>query len=365
MNNFFSQKKKIIILAVFLLTLLSSFFLFGYKGGDFYKEYFSNKNNQTVVEKTDYFLSPYDDIDWSKINYYSGNFHTHTSLSDGSSFPNEVVKQYYESSFNILAITDHDNLSNYKTSWPWSKISVNSLMEEKMLAVEASEISDVDNVGSFFNSYSGPAKSVEEALTKISSNNGLAIMFHPGRYTESIDFYLNLYKSFPNLVGIEVFNRNNRYPEDIKLWDLLSDKLISERFVWGFANDDMHEILSDFGFNRNIFPLEELTLEKLQIAMKNGAFFFFRPTTIGGSPSFYIKSIETSTGKITVDVSGDYQKIEWFSYDPQTEKTEVVGSGKEIIINNLPKQLNFVRFVITNNSGQLYSQPFKIIRVAN
>lgn len=368
MNNIFSRNKKITISIIFLLISLSlifSLFLFGAENNCLNKKCFLNESRQLNTKVSEHFVSPYAEVDWNKINYYSGNFHTHTTVSDGSLTPDEVVKYYSKYSFDILAITDHDDLNDYKTSWPWSEIGVNLPRGNKVLAVEGSEITDVDNIGSFFSDYGGPAQSVDGALGKIGLKKGLAIMFHPGRYDESLEFYLNLYKKYPHLIGLEVFNKNNLYPHDLDLWDSLLDEIIPERFVWGFANDDMHNVNKDFGFNRNIFPLNDLTSENLRLAIEKGSFFFFRPTAIGGSPTIYLKSIEATDDSIKLEFTGDYQKIEWFSYNPQTKETEVVGVDKDIKINDIPEYSKFVRFVVTNDSGQLYSQPFKVLRADN
>jgi hypothetical protein len=42
--------------------------------------------------------------------YWKGNLHTHTSFSDGSLLPGEIVKVYADLGYDFLAITDHDYL---------------------------------------------------------------------------------------------------------------------------------------------------------------------------------------------------------------------------------------------------------------
>ncbi len=42
------------------------------------------------------------------------DLHTHTSYSDGKLHPEELVKLYAEQGFDILAITDHDNIDAFK-----------------------------------------------------------------------------------------------------------------------------------------------------------------------------------------------------------------------------------------------------------
>ena len=66
-----------------------------------------------------------------------------------------------------------------------------------MLAVEGNEISAIDNIGSLFNDYGG-AKAGEEAkaLQEIANRNGLAIIYHPGRYNRTDEWYKNLFENY-------------------------------------------------------------------------------------------------------------------------------------------------------------------------
>ncbi len=42
------------------------------------------------------------------------DLHTHTSYSDGKLHPEELIKLYAESGFEIMAITDHDNIDSFE-----------------------------------------------------------------------------------------------------------------------------------------------------------------------------------------------------------------------------------------------------------
>lgn len=51
--------------------------------------------------------STYEKIDFDTINYYKGDLHSHTTLSDGNNPLPDMVRRHYELGFDILAITDH------------------------------------------------------------------------------------------------------------------------------------------------------------------------------------------------------------------------------------------------------------------
>lgn len=51
--------------------------------------------------------STYENVDFGEVNYYKGDLHSHTTLSDGNNPLPDMVERHYELGFDILAITDH------------------------------------------------------------------------------------------------------------------------------------------------------------------------------------------------------------------------------------------------------------------
>lgn len=49
---------------------------------------------------------------------FRADLHCHTTCSDGSASPEELIKQAIEKQLNGLSITDHDTIDAYKTAWP-------------------------------------------------------------------------------------------------------------------------------------------------------------------------------------------------------------------------------------------------------
>ena len=62
--------------------------------------------------------NPYEGVCWEEDIHFKAQFHTHTTASDGSWNPHQVVDMYYADGFRILAITDHDTHTG-GTTWPW------------------------------------------------------------------------------------------------------------------------------------------------------------------------------------------------------------------------------------------------------
>ncbi len=55
--------------------------------------------------------NPYDGINFSTINQYKADLHSHTTFSDGHEPLPKMVEKHYELGFDILAISDHSTVS--------------------------------------------------------------------------------------------------------------------------------------------------------------------------------------------------------------------------------------------------------------
>jgi hypothetical protein len=182
-------------------------------------------------------LNPYAAVDWSTWRQYRANFHTHTTRSDGQQEPHEVIDEYHDAGYSILAITDHNRIT-----WPWTDYGRDPAALD-MLAVRGDEYSSTNHVNAFHDFTTGRA-GLEDGLPHIEANGGLAQINHPGRYSSPSDWdwYTYLYRTYPSCVGMEVINQSDRYSSDRRLWDNINESLFdSDRMlVWGYANDDKH-----------------------------------------------------------------------------------------------------------------------------
>lgn len=69
---------------------------------------------------TELVLNPYETIDFDTTGRALTNLHTHTVYSDGDGLPHDVVDLYHDLDYDILAITDHDEVT-----YPWAFSEVN------------------------------------------------------------------------------------------------------------------------------------------------------------------------------------------------------------------------------------------------
>jgi hypothetical protein len=323
---------------------------------------------------TTLYYNPYANINWMGINQYKANLHTHTTHSDGSHDPHEVIDFYYNANYKILALSDH-NLITY----PWTKLdSINPAYENRdpvlldMLDIQGNELSASHHTGSLINSISGNGANLDSSLHVMDSINSLGIFYHPGRYWKidsiyqsnqiySPDWYVSQLQNHPKIAGLEVHNQGNRCPNDRILWDILLLRMLPNRNIWGFSNDDMHYCPDDCFKSYNIMLMGFLNLQDFKNAINNGAFFFaYEENGDGNSLVPSIDSIVVNEINKSISLyANNYTKIHWISGiegSDSLRKSKIIDSTVVFYYDSLTTP--YVRAEIINQYGKLYTQPF-------
>ena len=337
------------------------------------------------------FKNPYKDIDWASVNQYKSNMHTHTTQSNDpiEEFTTaNVVDKYHAAGYKILALSDHD----YCT-YPWnlfpqfmSDVPARDPEALGMLAVPSNELSK-DNTNSwsertggqfnhhndFFTGRQGQEfASLQESYAYTYALGGMQIINHPGQYW-SIDntysetqkdgpgWHATNFKTFPSLVGLEVYNQGNRRPNDRILWDQILERTMPERPVFGYSGDDTHNNEQLFR-NYNMMLMESLTTEELKDAMRKGeSYFCYEPkgSGEGKAPRITDIAVDETNKTITIEANG---MVYWIYGTDKTSsaasstRSSVVGIGKTFCYKGY--QGTYVRAFITNAFGETCTQPF-------
>ena len=348
-----------------------------------------------VVEGSDYepqiHDNPYAHVDWATINQYKSNMHTHTTQSndaiDEFSTAN-VVDKYHAAGYKILALTDHDY-----NPYPWqlfpqymSGVPARDPEALGMLAVPGNELSK-DNTNSwsertggqynhhndFFTGRQGQEfASLQESYAYTYALGGMQIINHPGQYW-SIDntysetqkdgpgWHATNFKTFPSLVGLEVYNQGNRRPNDRILWDQILERTMPERPVFGYSGDDTHNNEQLFR-NYNMMLMEDLTTDELKDAMRKGeSYFCYEPKGSGDAKAPRITDITVNETSKTITIEADGM-VYWIYGTDKTSsaasstRSSVVAIGKTF--NYTGFQGSYVRAFITNAYGETCTQPF-------
>lgn len=296
--------------------------------------------------------NPYEGIVWTgegAWQRHKANFHTHTTQSDGKMKPDVVIDHYHGKGYTILAITDHN-----KNTWPWTNWNRDP-ETLGILAIPGNELSSGHHRGSLFNTINGnPGRNVKSTLTQVADAGGLSMLYHPGRYSKSIEWYIDIYTSIPTCFGMEVFNQADRYPNDRAIWDAILTQLMPNRPVWGYANDDMHTTSHLFKGYNMVF-VEDLTETQVRQALQSGrSYFSYEPGHTGDALAPSIESITVDTAAMTITISASaYNDIEWIS------SGNVVGNGTSFSYSQ-SHDMPYVRARIIGDYGETHTQPFGI-----
>lgn len=339
-------------------------------------------------------INPYKEINWESINQYKSNFHTHTLQSNDptSNFTTTyVVDKYHGADYKILSLTDHD----YNT-YPWTMFpqftpgyAARDPQALGMLAVPGNELSK-DNTNSwnertggqfnhhndFFTGRQGQEfATLAESYAYTYALGGMQIINHPGQYWDLGTTYSETakngpgwhatnFKTYPSLVGLEVYNQGNRRPNDRILWDQILDRTMPSKAVFGYSGDDTHNDEQLFR-NYNFMLMEDLTTEELKDAMVKGeSYFCYEPagTGFGKAPRISSIVVDEDNQTITITANG---LVHWiYSTDKTSDaassrRSTVVGLGNTFSYKGF--QGTYVRALITNTYGETCTQPISFV----
>ncbi|MFW5913483.1 MAG: PHP domain-containing protein [Bacillota bacterium] len=345
-------------------------------------------------ENTVLALNPYEDVDFETADQALTNLHTHTKNSDGNGTPHDVVDYYEGYGYDTLALTDHDTVT-----YPWTFSTLNDGedgWEDRdpdalgMLAVEGNELTVPRNewfpdTVSLFTDYEyqqpesleGTPEAFHNTLDEIDEiEDSLAFIAHPGRewkthtdYADqdmySIPWWVDLFNDHPKdqLIGLEVFNRNDQYRHDRGLWDEILLKTMPERPVWGLGNDDYHgdgEGYIHRSFTRQLIE-GDFTEDALRESLRSGHFFTSNVNNSDDdAPRISNIIVDEEARTITIEGSG-YDTIEWFHGSNEFYEPTRIAEGETFEYGSF--EGNYVRARLIKDKegadeGKTLTQPF-------
>lgn len=310
-------------------------------------------------------INPYDNVNWNTWGKYKASLHVHTTASDGHFSPGNVVDMYHNLNYDILAITDHDHVT-----YPWENFSdlkpsdfAYNLLNEGlidssqlifsnrnpselgMLAIQANEVSSHHHMGSYFSDFNEKPALITESLDEITNLNGLAVLFHPIKYSEDISWYKDLYQTYSSLTGFEVYNKKYEYEDkiyfdDFMKWDSLLSYFMPDRNIFGFTNDDLHTV--ELGYTYNVFLMPEFSVNQVYNTMQKGNFYYVISSSghdTDNHPAILSVKVDQKKGSIEI-IGKNYDHIAWISGG------KIVHRKSKIYLNDIPEVRKYVRAII-------------------
>lgn len=214
------------------------------------------------VEGNSMYVNPYQNL--SKGKWRKANFHTHAGTGPNTCGSNDidvVVNAYREANFSFLAISNHDLFSD-----------TSEFTDKNMTMVPGVEYSVQEHMVTVGCDQSLHEYDHQTAINMTKEAGGFTILAHPNWPQQ---WFWNKYRllNLKGYIGIEAINMLiNRLPtgEPIAtdVWDYL---LTKGRLVYGFGNDDMHQ-LGDVNKSYNIIYTEDIAYESMRKAIDNGRF---------------------------------------------------------------------------------------------
>lgn len=285
------------------------------------------------------FTSPYA----SEGEWLRGNLHTHTTNSDGTRPPEQVIADYESRGYDFLAFSDHDFLTDpapyrEKTSLillPGVEVSARG---PHILHIGATDLLE-------------PEEDRQAVLHHIAAQDALAILNHPNWGKNFNHFPQERMEMLEGYIGIEIYNgvieRLEGSPLATDRWDRLLSK---GRRVWGFGNDDAHAPV-DLELAWNVVRVRERTPQAILEALRKGNFYV--------STGVEVEEIRVQDGVFRV-VTADADRIRFFSqYGVCRQTTD--GPAAEFVLpstEDAARRLLYVRAECYGRGGRMaWTQP--------
>ena len=362
----------------------------------------------TQYEQMYTITSPYANVNWKKYGQYKADFHAHSTNSDGGVLLKDTVEDHYSKGYDILAMTDHNYLTE---SWSKGNNGITAKREKEiekgkgrnkkgMIDIyQSEEQSLTDHINSFYAEFNNKqGATMASTIQSVQEAGGITHINHPGRYTggkyggekglgasndqATIKKYVDLFNAYSSCVGMEIVNKiDNESRCDRILWDnILKETMPQGRFVWGFANDDTHSINAT-GYSFNMMLMPTLSREETRKAMETGAFYSVSRVSrldginaslpngndmpgSGNTDTLYLLNQTTpSISNIKVDdeensitiYGANYKEIEWIA------DGEVIAKGNTIDLNDYEDEIHsYVRAQLKSSTGIAFTQPFGV-----
>jgi len=175
-------------------------------------------------------------------NWLKGNFHTHTTRSDGKSSPAEVIAAYRDDNYDFLALTDHHKLSKGDEGGAGDMLL---LPGQECHVPGDSKVFEYHIVGLGVKKQIPAIPDGQGIIDAIRKAGGMAFVAHP-RWSW---MPYEIFEGLEGYVGMEVHNGNCEVTtargHSVDYWDKFMTERKKPLYVVGV--DDMHLLSRDFG----------------------------------------------------------------------------------------------------------------------
>lgn len=230
-----------------------------------------------------------------KGNWYKGNLHCHSTMSDGKFTPAEIVDMYKNKGYSFLAFSEHELFTNWK-EFNTDKFLIMPAIE-RAINLEGREmcyhIHGIQGSCDFVKNSKKDAlkhncrkeipkwqgqETVQGVINELKDTGNLVMFNHPIWSLNELEDFINLEGYF----ALEIFNYGCEVESKTGLATVYWDSLLNRgRKIWGIATDDNHnknmyeeatEEWDSFGGWINV-NAKELTQDAIAEALLKGSFY--------------------------------------------------------------------------------------------
>jgi len=277
--------------------------------------------------------------------WYKGNIHLHTTNSDGTLTPEEIIGIYKDNGYDFISITDHNYLTEIENKY------------EDFLVIPGIEFNKDNyhilgiNIKEGFNTEN---MSPQDIIDRINREGGISILCHPYWSALTCSELLNL----KNYLGIEVYNNTCEKTKGKGYSSIHWDGILQKgRKVYGFAVDDAHhcfgehtedDILGSFIMVKS----KSLEIEDICDSIKKGAFY--------SSTGVLIRELKIEGDKIMVKFSPSVN-VDFIGYGSSGERFSGKGNEIEYAEYRIKGNEKYLRIEITDrNNKKAWTNPLII-----
>lgn len=204
------------------------------------------------------------------LNWYKGNLHTHTTLSDGVHTPDEVIEIYRAKGYDFLALTDHRRLSMPETVR--GMLMTGGVEFDYMLDDECIHIVGIGLRSAPELNPPMCGQCAQQAIDAINAHGGFAILAHPSWSMNTLAGTLPL----RDLGAMEIFNSTSDAPWNPVRGD--ASQFVDLTYTRGkytplVASDDSHSYTGEHTRSFTWVNARELTLDSILEALRAGRMF--------------------------------------------------------------------------------------------
>lgn len=248
--------------------------------------------------------------------WFKGNTHTHTTVSDGNAAPEFVVKWYHDRGYHFLVVTDHNKFvdpDSIPLPMPARKDFI-LIPGEEVTGKRAIHTTGL-NVHRHVHpgdEYSSKAEVIQSHVDSIRAASGIPILNHPNFQSgaQVSDIYpverLNILELFNGHPYVYNYGKESEHISVEAKWDSL---LTRGRLIYGISSDDAHhydtyaEDRSNPGRGWIMVRSIELTRRAIVSAIESGEFYSTNGVILSGV------DLVSGTYSVSVDEKATKQSL--------------------------------------------------------